>query len=126
MDVLRRFTRNDRGSLSFAMIFLFLAIMLTTFFALAIPLMINVNSHFFEAGQNIIDSGISDFDISDSEVEEAITGTMSDASDSTADQISILATFYQYAWIIIIAVIAFVIFIVARSTVEVNSRSGLV
>jgi hypothetical protein len=118
--------RDKRGSLSFAMIFLFLAIMLTSFFALAVPLMININSHFFEAGQSIIESGISDFDISDADVEAAITGTMSDAADSTSDQISILATFYQYAWIIIIAVVAFVIFIVARSTVEVNGRSGLV
>jgi len=126
MRSFREFRRDRHGSLSYFFIFIYLAIILLTLFAIAIPMLINVNSHFYNAGQDIIDMANDQFVIGDSEVAAAVAESMGDASDSTADQIMILSGFFQYSWIIIVGVITFVIYIIARSTVELNARSGLV
>jgi len=123
---LRSLKKQNDGSLSYFFVFVFLATVLLTVFAIAIPLLININTEFYNAGQDIIDQANSDLVIGDSEVAEAVSDVLTDASDSTADQITILAGLFQYSWLIIISVICLVIYIIARSTVEVNVRSGLV
>lgn len=122
----RKFRKEIYGSLSFFFIFIYLSVILLTLFAVAIPMMININTEFFEAGQDIIDMANDDFVIGDSEVAQAVADSMSDASDSTANQIVILSGFFQYSWVIIIVVVTLVIYIIARSTVEVNARVRLV
>jgi len=122
----RKFKKDDHGSLSFFFVFILLVFTLITLFAIATPMLITINAEFYAAGQDMIDQASVLMDIEDDDVASAVADTLDDASQSTADQISILAALYQYSWIIIITVIALVIYIIARSTVEVNMRSGIV
>jgi len=120
---LRSLRKNNNAALAYFMVFVFAAFTLITLFALFSPMMIDMNTAFYEAGENILDGAVDKIqNIQDEDVKTAINESVENAKDSTADQIAILAGFFQYAWIFIIIVVVFVIFIVARSNVEVGIR----
>lgn len=119
---LRSLEKNNNGALAYFIVFILIVFTLITLFAIASPMLINFNVEFFGAGEDILDSAEDSIDsISDSEMKTQIQDSLGDAQESTANQISILASFYQYAWIFIIIVVTFVIFMIARSNVEVSS-----
>jgi hypothetical protein len=121
---MRTLKRNDKGSLSYAIIFVFLAIGMVTLFAVANPLLINISSEFFSVGDDLL-----------LDAQEGLEGIGTEGALETAEVIEnaraaenaeILNSFFQYFWIIIIAVVAFVIFITARSYSQGQQQGGIV
>jgi len=118
-----RLLKDRKGSLSFFIVFVFIAFILIILFAFAIPLMIKANSEFYLVGQELIqESNQTIQNIQNATIKQQIEDALGSAQQSTADQIGILAMFFQYGWIFVIFVVAFVVYMKARSTVESEIR----
>ena len=123
---LRRFKKNNRGVLSFFLVFMLLATMLVFLFAVGIPFSIAFTAEMYGASEDII-AGAQDQigEIADVEVRDRLDSTLGDALASTEDTINILSFFYQYSWVWIMLIITFIIFISARKVVETN-QAGVI
>ena len=118
---LRKFLKNKEGNISFFFAFVFIGIILLFLFAVANPLLINISSSFYQAGEDILEEsgGVIDT-ISDASVRAELNGMVDAAQESTTDNIEVLTFFYQYGWIFVIVITCFVIFVIARKQVEVD------
>jgi hypothetical protein len=120
---LRKLKKNKKASISYFMVFIYLMFILLTLFALFIPIGIDLNVAFFGAGDDILaDSENRLNEIDDSDVKTGIQNNLDAAQESTGNQIDILSSFFQYGWILIVVIVTFVIFVIARSNIEVGLR----
>lgn len=116
---LRSLRHAKEGSLSFGIIFVFLFIILIFFFSFAIPFMMNINTAFYEAGEEVMEMGNETAgEINDPVVRSSIQDIFSQTSDSFVEQTAILGMFAQYGWLIIVVVVMLIIVIIARRQVE--------
>lgn len=114
---------NQRGSVSFFVVFVFLAFILLVLFALFIPLMIDFNTEIYAGAEMILDdANASAAEIQDADIRAQLQGSIGASQDSIITQTDVLSTFFQYGYIIIILVIVLVIYMIARQTVEVGIR----
>jgi len=98
-------------------------VLLTILFAFGIPLLININTELYKAGENLIGDTLSELEnIQNSTIKQELSEALTNAKTSTLHNISVLSWFYQYSWVFIIIIVAMVIFMLARSTVEVQIR----
>lgn len=112
-------SKKRKGVVAYFFVFVFLALIVSFLFAFAIPLLIDINTQFYAGGEIALDDAEIWLDeISDADVKAQIEDAIDSSKASIPDQISILAFFYQYGWIIIILVILFVVFMQTRVTVE--------
>jgi len=111
--------KDERGSFAYFIAFVFLAITLVFLFGVGIPLLININTEFYAAGEDIINmSGNTTSQIQDANARATFESTQAALLNSTEDQVDVLATFFQYGWLIIIVVIVLILFMAARQQVE--------
>ena len=116
---LREFMDDERGTLAFFIIFCFLAVILLILFAFGIPLAININTQLYTVGDELIaESSDTIANIQNETIRQQMQDALNSAQQSTADQVELLAWFYQYAWVWILIVIALTIFVYARRSVE--------
>lgn len=111
--------KEERGSFAYFVAFIFLAVTLLFLFAVGIPLVININTEFYAAGETII--GMTDETINEIQDVNARTqfqDTSNAMQNSIADQIDVLSIFFQYGWLIIIVVIVLILFMASRQQVE--------
>jgi hypothetical protein len=85
------------------------------------PFLVTFNTQLFAQGENILaqNDGFL-LDIEDSTIKDQINGSIQAARQSSADNVSILATLYQYAWLIILFITFVILFLVARRNVEIR------
>lgn len=115
----RLLLKDDHGSLSFGIIFVFLFIILVFFFSFAVPFMMTINTALYEAGEDVLDQGNDTAGlINDAGVRDSIQGIFSTTETSFVEQITILGMFAQYGWLIVLFVIMLIIVIIARRQVE--------
>jgi len=110
---------NNKGSVTLSTVFAVLVIITLIMFAFLIPLLQKFTTHIYVAGDSIIvDSNAIAAQISDAEIREAFQDSFNAQSEATVTNIEILGFVYQYSWAIILLIVAFVLFMIARQQVE--------
>jgi len=118
---MRKFRRNEDGSLSYFLVFVYLGTITVFLFAIGIPFLISFSSGLYVAGDDIIgDASETIGQIENVEIKERIQATLTNAQSSTENTIDILSFFFQYSWVFVMLIITFTIFIIARKNVESN------
>jgi predicted PurR-regulated permease PerM len=119
--------KNRKGNLTLAFVFLASSVILIILAGLFSPMLVSFSTIITQSGEDIlIDSQPSIENIQNEEIRNQINQSLTGAIQSSADNISILSAFYQYAWIIILIVSAIIIFLFARLLVETGGRGGIV
>lgn len=120
----RREKEKRKGVVGFFLLFVFLSVIIIFFFAFAIPVLIDLETAFYTAGEKaLVDADDWVNEINNTQVKTQIQNTLTASQNSIPDQIDILGFFFQYSWIIFIIVILFVIYM--RTRVVVESSGGL-
>jgi len=104
--------RNKRAVVGMFIVFVLFAIVLAFLFGLAIPALIEINSNFYQSGQDILQT------INKSELPQSASDAITEAENATPTIISILSFFYKYSWFIILLVLVLIIYIRSRTLVE--------
>lgn len=92
-------------------------------FGVATPMLIQVNSYFYQAGEDMLQ----DVDLSnihDSQAKYNISNSLNQSLASIPQQIDILSLAFQYSWLIILLVLFLGMFMYSRTLVEEN-RGGI-
>ena len=110
------------GTLSFAIGYLFIFLIIVVVSIAAIPFLIQANESFFESGNFILDLGE---DYATQIENESVRTTMVTIFDDTQEQFSIgepsLSGFVQYFWVFLVLVSSFVIMVWAKRYESMNS-----
>lgn len=113
---------NSRGVVSFVLVFVVMAVVLIVLFALVIPIITDMNTMFYTAGEGIlIDANTSAQGITNPEIRQQLTDSFGAAANATPQTIDILNVLYQYSWLIGAVVLALTIFISSRQFVQVGT-----
>lgn len=108
-----------RGQLSFALVFIFLAIIMAFIFAVITPMLVDFTTGMYQGAEQVFaDANSIANQIQDENVRAEVANAITEAKTSTTDQINILTAFYRYGWAITILTITLVIIILARRSVE--------
>lgn len=110
---------NERGNISFVFVFLLLAIMIIFMFVFLSPVLQDYTLRMYVAAEPILnDANTTASGISDTAIKTSIQGALQNSKDSTATQIEVLNFFYQYAWLFVIVLTAFILMLFSRFLVE--------
>jgi cytoskeletal protein RodZ len=112
---------QSKGVLGVFMVFVFMAVILVFLAAIGTPFLMATHVEFYKAGEIVLQ----DIDVStiqDVNVRTELNASLESAKSATTQNVSILSSFFQYAWIIIIIVILFVLFMESRVIVETDIR----
>lgn len=124
---LRKFVKNDEAVLGYFLALIFSATMLVFLFAFAIPFLTAFTIDMYAAGDTILANAEDELaNIQNATIRQAIQGNLDNMQAATAENIDYLSFFYQYSWILIIIIVTFTIFILARKTVETKGYGGVV
>lgn len=114
---------NKKGSTSFFMIFVFLAVILLILFALVVPLIQYVNLNLYAAGEGILaDANVVAAGIENDAIRAEMVDAIGAESSVIPTSVQALSVFFQYGWIIIIIMVMLVMFIYTRQSVEYEVR----
>lgn len=115
----RLFSLGNRGSLSYALLFFFLFVLLVLIFAIIIPTMQLINTQSFVLSDKIItDANRLVNDIQDANAKAAIQATFASQKSSIQTNIDILGLLATYSWAIISLLLLVTIFLAERQRVE--------
>jgi predicted PurR-regulated permease PerM len=118
---------NRKGNMTLVFVFLASSVILIILAGLFSPMLVNFSTIITESGDGIMRDAQPSLDnIENVEIRNQINQSLNSAIQSSADNISILAGFYQYAWVIILIVSGIIIFLFARLLVETGGRGGIV
>lgn len=116
---LRKLRENNHGALAFFVAFLLISVVLIFFFVVATPFLMAINAGFYEASENILDTGESILPgIQNVTIRGELQDAFNAAKSTTTENVNILSFFYQYSWIFILVITVMAVFILARRTVE--------
>lgn len=114
---------NKRGSISFFMAYVWLAIVLLVLFAAVIPLLQTMNTAMYAQAETILlDGNATAAKIQTVSVRDSLQAGFQAQVDSIETQNDILSVFFQYGWLIMILAIVMVMFMLTRETVELGVR----
>lgn len=116
--------KEQRGSISYAIVFTTLFLVLILFFVFFSPMIQRMNVGIFQSAEGIMDESIANAQqIQDQNVRESYIGIFTAQKESFVGQADVLGTFTKYAWVIIALVLAFVLFLTVRRNVETQNIS---
>jgi len=110
---------GEKGSISYFIVFVFLAFILLVLFVFITPVLIKFNTELYAAGEDILlDANSTASSLSNAQVRGQLQDSLTAASGSIPTQIDVLSNFFQYAWILIIVIIVLALYMFTRETVE--------
>lgn len=110
---------NEKGSVSYAIIFFYLSVVLLALFAFIVPVLMDFNVKSYDAAEvalNRAEETIQNID--DENIQAALQSAVDDAQGAVVTNETALSTLFQYGWIIILISIALIIFLTIRQNVE--------
>jgi|GEM_PF-5396056 len=117
--------KNKKGVFSIVFIFVVLSLILIFTFAIIVPIGTLFTTESYKAGEQImLKANDSISKINNTEIKEHISEVLTGATDNTQENIEVLSGMYKYSWIIILAIITLVLFLLTRSLVEYQSKYG--
>lgn len=112
---------NKKGVVTFYLVFIIIAIIVIVLTAFVAPLGAEISTRFYVAGGNILNRANATIaNISDVAIRTQIQDTFISAQAAQQNNIEVGAALFQYSWIIVLILVATVIFLLARRTVEYN------
>lgn len=118
---------NKKANLTLAFVFIASSVVLIILAGLFTPMLVQFSTFTLTMGDNlIVDTKPTLENINNTAIRNQINASLQGAEQASADNISILAGFYQYAWVILIIVTGLIIFLLTRVLVETGGRGGLV
>lgn len=117
--MLEKLRMNRRGSISYYITFMSLAIFALLLATVLVPFAMDVNVTSWAAAENILEhTAETAASIRDSDIRAALTDSITAAEESVVTSTDVMSVFFQYSAFIIIVVVLFVIFIKTRRDVE--------
>lgn len=104
--------RAKKGVFAFTFVFIIVIMFLLVTFSILIPLALQINTELHNVGEYIVEQ------INVSSYPNETMELIQTAKSSFATSANILSYLIQYSWLIIIIVVALIIFIMARTSVE--------
>ncbi|MEM5810123.1 MAG: hypothetical protein QW156_04525 [Candidatus Aenigmatarchaeota archaeon] len=109
--------KNVKGSVSFFLVFIFLAILLVFLFGVGIPFLMDIYVRFYGAGEEML-KNVDLTQINDTQIQNELNETFTQAKQSFPQIIDYLGFLFRYSWLIILIVILIIIFLRSRMLVE--------
>ena len=109
----------QKGSVSYAVVFFYLAVVLVATFGFIVPMLMNFNVQIYDSAElslNRAETTIAG--IEDANVKAALQGTVDAAQGTLVTNETALSTLFQYGWVIILISISLILFLTIRSNVE--------
>ena len=115
-----------KAQVSLMIVFFIVAMLIVVIAAVLAPLGVDINTKFYEAGEEILlDANASIAAINDSGVRAEIYETVGDAMDNTQTNIEVNAAVFKYGWVFVLVMACLVVFLYTRRLVEYGG-SGLI
>lgn len=112
---------KKKGSVTFYLVFLVIGVIILLIGAFAAPLGILLNSEMFQAGEDILlIANDSIQDINNADVRDSVNDVVDSAYDNTENNIEIIGSMYQYAWVFMLILSVVVLFLFTRSLIEIR------
>ena len=110
---------NNKGQVSFYIIFLFIATVIILIGAIAAPFGSTLASEFYIAGQGLLNETVYDTipQISDDGVREALNNSFTSATSAATQNIQISNSIFEYSWLFLLILVGIVMYLIARSLV---------
>ena len=106
--------------------FIVLALLIVTISGVLAPMGVLFNTEMYKAGEMILNqSNGSISDIQNTEIKQQIGDNIKSATDATMTNIEVNSDIFQYGWVLMLALIAIVLFLMSRQMVEVG-RGGVI
>lgn len=116
---------NEKGVFSFYLIWLVMLVILIILFAFTVPVALNISSKMYTAGESQIDKALESINkVQDANVKTSLTNLVTDAKDAQITNVDIMSNLIMYSPFIIMGLIAAIIFLAARQSVE--AERGLI
>lgn len=110
---------DERGNISFVLIFFFIFIVVTMMFVVLAPAMQSYTSRVYLASEPLIeDANTTSTLFNDPVVTNQFQDTLGDQKDSYTLQLEILGTLNTYAWLFVVILTALIFLIYSRFLVE--------
>lgn len=110
---------NEKGQLSFFIIFIILVFTILVTFVFFAPLLIDFNTRIYASANDILaDANVVASQIDDPATQAQFQSAISSSANSIPEQTEILSFFFQYAWIILVVAVTMAIYLYTRRSVE--------
>lgn len=110
---------DNKGNISFGLVFIFIFIVVTFMFVVLAPAMQSYTSRVYQAAEPLIDDANT---VSDTFKDPATTtifqNTLGDQKESFSLQIEVLGVLNTYAWLIVLIITGLILLIYSRFLVE--------
>jgi len=110
---------DERGSISYFVVFVILVITLTFLFGVGIPFLQTFTLDIYGVTDDLIDDAReSALQINDANAQAAVLASLNAQETALQDQQEIYGVFIQYSIVLVIVIVAFVLFMASRRDVE--------
>lgn len=117
---------NQKGTISFFFIFVFLAIIFVFLFAVITPMLIQITTTMYASSETMLDNAYTKANtLTDASIKAEMTSAIDSARDTMPTQVAVLSEFYKYGFIIIIFITLLILFLLTRQTVEQQKAGGV-
>lgn len=115
----KKLSLNKKGSVSYFVVFVALALILLFLFAVITPALILMNTQLYSSAESMFEDAIEGTaDIKDANIRTSLETTFTTAKDTIPTQAVILSDFFQFGFIIIIIFVIITLFMLVRANVE--------
>lgn len=112
---------RKKGQITILFVFFIAFIVIALIFGVMAPIGADINTKFYEAGEDILEDAIVTLeDIDDPEVRAALNATLQSAKAQGQSNIEINANMFKYSWAFMIGILGLILFIFTRRSVEVG------
>jgi hypothetical protein len=114
---------NEKGVFTYIFVFLMISILFILIFVIITPALQTFITKSYSASEILLkDANTTAGGLTNTNIKNTIQNTLDSQISNTGSQVEILGFFYQNAWIILIFIIAIVLFLLARQSVEVQQQ----
>ena len=118
---------NKKAQVSIYVVFIFTAIIIIVITAVLAPMGVLFNSEMYVAGEDLMLKGNETIaQIQDTDVRNAILGSINKAFLAQQNNIEINADLFRYSWIFILGLTALVVFLFTRRLIETSGGGGFI
>lgn len=116
---------DKKASITLYITFLIFAIIIIVITAVVAPFGVKLNAEAYKMGEQIyLSTNESIQDIQNQEIKLSIQSQINDSLDTINQNLEVNNALFKWSWLIMIMLTSFVVFLITRSIVEVNSRLG--
>ncbi len=110
---------NQKGVISFAVIYLLVIILILFLFLFIVPFSITFNTKLMAGASTMLESAHQDVNnVEDVNVRASLNNSLTDATDTITESTENLSIYFQFAWVRVPIIITMIFFVFTRTNVE--------